>query len=796
MTRLPVRTAGRRNRSVGEVAAMEVRLLGPVELWDAGRQVPLGPRQQRCVLAVLAMTPRQPVPADLLIDRVWGERPPRNVRNALYTNLSRLRGTLGRAAGRLRRDDTGYLLDVDDQQVDLLQARRLAAEGRGLAGARPDAAERAVEQLRAAHALWRGTPLGGLTGDWADRARHALTQELLAIATDRFELELAAGRCAEAVGPLSALHADHPLAEAVAGLLMRALSRGGRQSEALQVYALTRAQLAAELGVEPGPALQRLHRQIVRGDPEPPAGQPAPVPPPPAQPPALPPPAQLPPDVAAFVGRHRELRQLDDLRDSRGDATSVVIVAITGTGGVGKTALAVHWAHRLRDRFPDGQLYVNLRGFTPRGSPMEPAEAVRGFLAALQVPAEQLPGSLDAQVGRYRSLLAGRRVVVLLDNARDTTQVRPLLPGTAGCLVIVTSRNQLAGLVVAEGAELLTLGRLPGVEAWQLLAGRVGDHRLASEPGPVQEIIARCAGLPLALAIVGARAAAHPGFALAELADELAGVDDGLDAFDGADPVTGLRAVFSWSYRTLAPPAARLFRVLGLHPGPDLSGPAVASLAGIPAARAGRLLADLTRAHLLSEHRPGRYTLHDLLRTYASELVRALDPPERRSAARHRLLDHYLHTAHAAARLLIPGRGPLQLEPAGAGVTPENLTSERQAWAWFAREHQALLAAIDHAADHGFDTHAWQLAWAVEDFLDRQGHWRDLAAAERLVLGAVTQLGDRGAQAHPTAALPARTSGSAASARLRTISGTPSTGTVSWVTGWVRRTPPATSPWC
>jgi tetratricopeptide (TPR) repeat protein len=366
----------------------------------------------------------------------------------------------------------------------------------------------------------------------------------------------------------------------------------------------------------------------------------------------------------------------------------------------------------------------------------------------LQVPAQQLPGDLAAQVGRYRSLLAGRRMLVLLDNASSAEQVRPLLPGDSGCLVIVTSRNQLSGLVVSEGAWQLALDRLPDDEAGLLLAARVGQHRLAVEPGPVQDIIGRCGGLPLALAVVAARAAAHPGFPLAALAAELARVPDGLDAFDSADPVTGVRAVFSWSYRALDPAAASLFRQLGLHPGPDLTAVAAASLAGVPAAEAARLLTGLANAHLINEHAPGRYALHDLLRTYAAELARSVDPPAARSAARHRLLDHYLHVAHAATRLMVPGRGPLALAPARSGVARPDPPDGRQASAWFASEHRVLLAAIAHATDHGFDTHAWQLAWATEDFLDGQGRWHDLAAAEHLVLRAVTRLGDPAGQAH------------------------------------------------
>ena len=300
---------------------------------------------------------------------------------------------------------------------------------------------------------------------------------------------------------------------------------------------------------------------------------------------------------------------------------TVVISAIDGTAGIGKTAVALHWAHRVADRFPDGQLYVNLRGFDPAGSPMAPAEAVRGFLDAFEVPAERIPINLEAQAALYRSLVSGRRILVVLDNARDVGQVRPLLPGSPGCVVVVTSRNHLTSLITVEGARPLTLDLLPVEEAAELLARRLGSGRLAAEQQAVEEIIALCAQLPLALSIVAARAAAHPGFPLAALAAELRDARGGLDGFTSGDLTTDLRAVFSWSYQRLGTPAARLFRLLALHPGPDIAIPAAASLAALPAHEVRNLLAELSRSHLLEEHIPGRFAFHDLLRAYATELV-------------------------------------------------------------------------------------------------------------------------------------------------------------------------------
>ncbi len=468
-------------------------------------------------------------------------------------------------------------------------------------------------------------------------------------------------------------------------------------------------------------------------------------------------PRQLPPAIRHFAGRTAELEALSSLVDqaaSMGGGSggsgggTVVISAIHGTAGIGKTALAVHWAHRVADRFPDGQLYVNLRGFDPAGSPVKPAEAVRGFLDAFEVPAERIPATLDAQAGLYRSLMTGRRMLVLLDNARDADQVRPLLPGSAACLAVVTSRSRLTPLITAEAAQPLTLDLPTAADARDLLTRRLGSRPGADEPHAVDEIITLCARLPLALSIVAARAASHPGFPLAALAAELRDARRSLDALDGGDPVTDVRAVFSWSYRTLSTEGARLFRLLGLHPGPDIAMPVAAGLAGLPAARVRAALAELARAHLIAEYSPGRFSLHDLLRAYAAELARTRDAETARRDAIHRVLDHYLHTARGAAMLLNPHRDPIAPAPLVPGVTPELLDDPQTALAWFTAEHPALLAAIDQAADAGFDTHAWQLAWTLGDFLDRRGRWHDWAAAQRTALDAALRSGDTGGQAH------------------------------------------------
>jgi tetratricopeptide (TPR) repeat protein len=442
-------------------------------------------------------------------------------------------------------------------------------------------------------------------------------------------------------------------------------------------------------------------------------------------------PRQLPMDIPGFVGRADALAELDALVAS-GEYSPIVV---SGPAGVGKTMFAVHWAHRVADRFPDGQLYMNLGGFDPLGAEVSPAEAVRGFLDGLSVAPERIPQGLQAMSALYRSLLAERRILVLLDNARDAGQVRPLLPGSPGCLVVVTSRHVLSGLVATAGAKPLALDMLSTGDARELLTRRLGGGRLAAEPDAAEAILTVCAGLPLALSVVAARAATRPRFALAILAEELGAA--GLDAMRGEDAATDLRAVFAGSYRALPAAEAYLFRRLGLFPGADIATAAIASLAGLPVPETGRLMSGLTRANLVVEPVPDRYTLHDLLREYAA----GLPGQDERDAALRRVLDHYLHTAHGADALLYPHRGDA-ITPAApeAGVVVEGFPSAEEASRWFGREHDNLVRAVRRAAEAGLDTHAWQLAFVLATFLDRQGYWADWTATMTIALGAGVRL--------------------------------------------------------
>jgi DNA-binding SARP family transcriptional activator/Tfp pilus assembly protein PilF len=744
---------------------MKFVVLGPVEVWLDGRTVDAGHARQRAVLAVLLLDLGRAVPAEVLIDRVWGEDPPRSVRNVLYGYVARLKALVANGQDQavvLSRRAGGYLLQAGPDQLDLGRFRHLVTEAMFAAGDDDRAAA-----LGEAVALWRGPALAGLDSPWLNSMRATLELERVAAVLDLNEIRLRRGEHGTLARELAAHAAQSPADERLIGQLMLALYRCGRQAEALRWYEQTRRHLADELGADPGPALQALHQQILRADPAltdvpAPAGRPAApeagIDPESAQ--TAPVPRELPADVAAFTGRAAELAELDRLLTAEatvaaeapgfgaasGRAPVAMISAVSGTAGVGKTALAVHWAHQAADRFPDGQLHVNLRGYDP-DRPMPAADALAGFLRALGVPGQDIPPQEDERAARYRSLLAGKRMLVLLDNASQAEQVRPLLPGTPGCAVLVTSRDALVGLVARDGATRLDLDLLPLEEAVALLSQLIGEPARA-DPDATAELARQCARLPLALRVAAELAAARPHVPLTGLVADLAGQQRQLDLLDAAgDPRTAVRAVFSWSYQQLGGEAARMFRLLGIHPGPDVSVPAAASLAAIAEADARRLLHQLARAHLVAEQLPGRFSFHDLLRTYAAEQAHHTDSDTDRWEATGRMLDHYLHTAARAALLLEPSKELVALAPPRLGTAPEQPADHRQALAWFVAEHQILLAGLTLATESGLDSHAWQLPWAMASFLQARGHWQEWAATSRTALATATRLGDAAAQA-------------------------------------------------
>jgi DNA-binding SARP family transcriptional activator/tetratricopeptide (TPR) repeat protein len=727
----------------------EVRfaVLGPVRAWRDETELDLGQPKQRAVLAALLMREGTQVTSEKLIDDVWGDETPATSAQAIRVYINRLRLVLGGAGpGHIRSAGRGYALDANPGLCDMTRFAHLVSRARR---ARKDgdpatAAAHFAEGL----ALWTGTALAGIPGPYAAAQRTRLNELRFSVQEERLAATVDLGFYDQAAAELSALVADHPLREGLRELQMIALYGAGRQADALGAFREASLLLREELGIDPGPGLSSVHQRILGKDPALLRPAPAPALPPSAtaSPPApVPVPAQLPADIAHFTGRADQLDALTALSAEAGSA--VVITAIGGTAGIGKTALALHWAHQAAGSFPDGQLYVNLRGFDPAGTPVEAETAIRGFFDALGVPPARIPADPEAQAGLYRSLLAGKRMLVVLDNARDPGQVRPLLPGSAGCLVLVTSRSQLSGLAAVDGARSLTLDLLTPREARDLLAHRLGADRVAAEPDAAEELAGLCARLPLALNITAARAAARPAFPLAVFAVQLRQTRDRLTALDTGDATASVRGVFSWSYRALSPAAAQTFRLLGVHPGPDITGPATASLTAASRDQASAALSELAAASLLTEHAPGRYAFHDLLRAYAAEQARTHDTGEERHQALHRVLDHYLHTAHAADRLLQPVRNTITPAPTQPGIVPEELADDQQAWQWLEAEHPVLFAAIAQAAAHGFDTHASQLPWTLGTFHERLGHWHDNLAAYTVSLAAAQRLGNLAEQA-------------------------------------------------
>jgi DNA-binding SARP family transcriptional activator/tetratricopeptide (TPR) repeat protein len=709
---------------LGDGVAVEFRLLGEVEVYHDGESVPIGYAQLKCMLAVLLVEANCPVSVDQIIDRVWGDRRlPRNPRAAVQHNVTVLRKALADIGHvQIIRRSAGYQLCVDAAAIDLHRFAPLLDQARATEEDEP-AAKLFAEALR----LWRGEPCAGLDAPWLDSLRVRLAAQRQAALLDLVDIRLRLGEHEALQAELADHVQQQPLDERLAGQYMLALYRGGRQAHALDHYQRLRRSLADQLGIDPGQPIQRLHEQILNADPALAAGAARPVA-------TVSIPRQLPAAPRLFTGRRREL---DRLTASNEPGTTMAISAIRGVGGIGKTWLALHWAHQHLDRFPDGQLHVDLRGFDPTGRPMSVGTAVRTFLGALGIEPLAVPPEEEAQVGLYRSLVAGKRMLIVLDNARDADQVIPLLPGSSTCTVLITSRNRLTGLVTRHGAHVVDLDTLSTVEAWDLLSGHLGAGRLAAEPRPAADLLDGCGGLPLALSIVAARAASHPDFPLESLADELRDHAGRLDTLDGGELSTNLRAVLSWSFHALDADAAAVFELLGLVPGPDISTAAVASLAALPDARTRVLLRRLDDASLIQQHTMGRFRMHNLVRLYAGAEARSGG-----ADALRRLVDFYLHTAFSAEQLLLPLQPPLQLDEPAAGCRPGVLADPTTALAWFDVEYPNLLAVQGIAADQGWAIAVWQLARVMTTFLYRQGRFRDALTLWRAGQLAAEQLDD------------------------------------------------------
>ncbi|GLY93176.1 BTAD domain-containing putative transcriptional regulator [Actinoplanes sp. NBRC 103695] len=724
---------------------IDIRVLGPLEVRLGERPIHLGTPKQRTVLALLVLHAGRPVSVSRLVDELWPESAPESAVANVTTYVSRLRRSLSAHGCELDRRDAQYVLTAAAGAIDL---RRFAESAdRGDAAWRAGDVAGAAAHYSGAVRLWRGDLVDGVTaGPELSAARAEWDDRRLAVFERSVRARLRLGYAAEESSGLRRHTGAEPLRETGWQLLMAALHLAGNPAAALEAYARAKDVLAARLGVDPGPGLRDMHRAVLRSDdaavlallapaPAPPAARPEPVPAGPAQ---------LPLEAFGFVGRRGQLDRLDAVLLTDAEPAARIAV-VSGTAGVGKTALAVHWAHRVRDRFPDGQLHVNLQGFDPAGAAVRPAVALRRFLEAFGVPPQRIPSEPEALAGAYRSLLADRRVLIVLDNAADAEQVRPLLPGSAACRVLVTSRNQLSGLVAAEGARPIALDLFSGADASRVLAHRLGEQRLEAEPTAAGEIVERCARLPLALAIVAARAAIDPDVPLASLAATLRDTAGALDLLGGADPLTDMRAVLSWSYRQLGPDAAALFRLLGLHPGPDVTADAAASLAGAPVDRA---LCELAEASLVAEQRPGRFVLHDVLRAYASELAERTDPEPDRRAATTRMLDHYTHSLAVAARLISWRPQDAELPPPAEGTVVAGLADEPAAEAWLHAEEPALHAALDRAVHLGLDRYAVLIPHHLLRHLHHHARWEDVVTIQTVALRAAERLGDVREQVH------------------------------------------------
>ncbi|MFC4011471.1 tetratricopeptide repeat protein [Nonomuraea purpurea] len=694
-------------------------LLGAVQVVADGRELTgLAPRH-RAVLAYLLLHARTVLTVEQLIDALWGPTPPDTARAQIQAAVTTIRRVL-RGAGAAQRLATragGYT--IDPEWLDVEEFARQAAQ-------RDDDPDAAARRLRDALALWRGQPLADLHADYVESARNRLEQRRLAAFESLAEVELSLGRHEDLIDELSAYVTAHPLRERLSGRLMLALHRAGRQAEALSVARTFRERLVEQQGLDPGRAFAALEQSILRDDPDlrvQPADEPVREPRRRAN--------YLPYDIPDFAGRAGELERIA--------GSGPAIMTIDGMAGIGKTALAIHAAHRLADRYPDGQLFVDLRAHTAGQQPLDAAAALETLSRQLGVPAERIPASLTARAALWRAELATRQVVIVLDNAADTDHVRHLLPGASGSLVLITSRRRLVDL---DGAHALSMDVLPLRDGTALFASIAGE-RAAAEPGAVLDVLQLCGFLPLAVRIAAARLHHRPRWSVAYLAGRLRDERRRLAELSTSD--RGVAAAFTLSYEHLDPAARRMFRLLGTHPGRDVAAPAAAALADVPVADADALLEDLLDAHVLTQHEPGRYTFHDLLREHAHGTAAAEESDEARHAALTRLLDHYRGTAVAAIGHVYPFGG--RRRPAVPAAESVPFLDAAEAIAWLDAERANLAAATSHAANNGWPVHAAHLATTLHPYLDGHARHADAITLHTKALEAARRRGDQAAEA-------------------------------------------------
>lgn len=710
-----------------------VQVLGPLEVRVGDDVLELGGARIRTLLAMLTANAGRVTTVGTLVEALWDADAPPGAHRSVRTYVSRLRNSLSSVAAAelaLVTHPAGYVLRHAPEALDVVRFEQLVTAGReALAAAEPATA---AERLSGALALWRGDAYGEFADVPPLRAEASRLHGMrLGAVEDRVEADLATGEGAALVEELTALTERHPGHDRLWGQLMVALYRAGRQADALDVFVRARGVLIDRFGLDPSPRLVEVHQQILANDARLVA---------PARPVRIRTAVRndLPGDIADFAGRRTELARLLAADEPLG--TAMVIEALDGMAGVGKTTLAVHAAHRLAARYPDAQLFIDLHGHTPSQSPVAPLAALDTLLRALGVPGEEIPTDLDARAARWRAELAARRVLVLLDNAADAAQVRPLLPGTARSLTLITSRRRLIDLETAHTMSLDVLPEEDAVALFTAVAGRFTDDFTDDEDADVLEVVRRCGYLPLAIRIAGARLRSRPAWTVRHLADRLRQASPLTELSAGDRSVA---AAFALSYEHLDEARRRMFRLLGVHPGCDIDAEAAAALAAVSTAEAGRLLEDLVDDHLLQEPAAGRYQLHDLVRLHA----RAVASPRESPGALRRVIDFYLHTAYRGSRLLDQQHPPIDIGTPAAGCVPAPLDGDAAAMAWFDANQHNVLAARAGAEDAGWDTAVWQLAWTMDNFHYRRGGMHDNIASWQAGLAAAERLGDLDAQA-------------------------------------------------
>ncbi|WP_225814255.1 AfsR/SARP family transcriptional regulator [Streptomyces spinosus] len=701
---------------------MRYSILGTVRASRGDTEIDLGPPKRLALLALLLLRAPGPLTVGEAVDILWDDEPPASAVNVVHRHIGALRRTLEPElrsrthATHLVRAADGYRLLVDTSTSDLLHFRDLRAQAQ--LALRSGAPARAAQHFMEALRLWRGPTVAAGTRVARHPVFTSVGHEFVATVKEAADAVLTAepALTEEVLTMLRRAVESHPFDEALHCRVIAALAASGRQAAALEQFEHIRRGLADELGVEPGPELRAaqqhlLQRRIAAGTDHP---APRPV--------GVAKPAQLPADCLSFAGREQALGQCLELLPLEGESRPpTMTAAVCGMAGVGKTTLAVHWGHLVADHFPDGQIYVDLQGHHPSQGPLEPGAAIAEVLEALGVQHHQSYPSAAALGSAYRSALAGRRLLLLLDDAVDCEQVRPLLPATPGCLAIVTSRRRLEGLAVTDNARIITLDPMTRQEGLELLDRRLGTDRTRAERAAAEELVELCGGLPLALAVVGARALTQPRFPLASLTAGLRDTADSLDALSSRDARTSTRDAFHRSYDALGSSAARLFRLLGLHPSRDIALPAAASMAGTDLRRTRQDVAELMDHHLLVELVAGRYTCHELLRAYAAELSSLLDSPSARSEAVARMVEHYLYSAEAATALLAPHRSTVILPPPRPGVRPQRFEGRADAAEWIVAERYLLPELARSLSHHPRgDAFRRQLTSALETCVEEE----------------------------------------------------------------------------